>query len=1115
MDPNVLITIAARLGQLQAGLNQATAALTAAVAQMKSQLNSLSSSSAASSNAIAQSMQKAGTHVRGLSMEYLKLQAAFKAYNLVSDFVKMGVETNAAMETARLGIASIITAQTKMKDASGSAVTGAAKLDAALQISAEQFQKLRIAGIQTAATTTELVESYQAALSAGLAAGLNFDQIRQISVRIVQAAQAMGMPMRYMREEVQSMLRGQITQNSVVAKNLGLTGAQVRLWIQQGDLAKNLLERLDAFGAVGEKVAQSWNGVTSNMREAFQVLSMEMSSTMFSSLEKGMNDALGRVFNTSTGTIAKSFLNVVAAGRSVFELLGSAASGALSGLFNTLERAGSWFVTNRVIVTSFFDAVRDVGSSAAGALGHLVSVIAELATELMGPLSSGFNALSAVLSSTTVQMVALALAARSLAISAFAALSASLPNLVALFQLLPAAIAGGASGMGAWASMAAGLVNPITLLVAALTAAGFIVERWVTTNQRAQQAALAELQVNDMRMAGYRTLASEIRKADFELRNGNVSDQRKAELQERIKDLTDQIIAMYPDLLKYMKDENGVRRDAIGMIEAQAVAEAEEADRMVRQLSGERDAMKLNIKAMEERLEVQKKMRAQGEGPGGRTFGEDVSFTRAKINADKAALTDLEARIDRYYAKVAPMVLLPPLLPDVKPAGDRVGADDGKDKSGELLRQWKENLEEIKSDNEDSYAWSHEFEQRFWADKVAQAEVGTKAYDGALREMNRATRAIKNEEYQGDLASIKTRLDAVRYDGQERVRIATEYLERVKANGNASRSEIEAAERQLQGVVRDVADKNIAAGKDWLEEKMQDNLALIDLDIDYVKFKRENGMISAQEELNQLRTLEQQKYETKLFYLGLMKGLEVDPEKAREDQKKIANETRDHNERMANIDRESLQKRTNYWKQFFSTLTSGFQNVVKGLVHGTMTFAEAFRNILGTVLDFFIDMLVEMLMNWIKNMVMTKIFGKSTAASQITAGAGVAAVNAMASVAAIPFVGWAMAPGVFAATLALGMGALSTLGSAAGGWDIPPGINPIVQAHAEEMILPAHIANPLRNMISSGSNGGGDTHNHYWNVNAIDARSFRDHLRRNQGVLVEVTSEVLRNGRKK
>jgi hypothetical protein len=82
----------------------------------------------------------------------------------------------------------------------------------------------------------------------------------------------------------------------------------------------------------------------------------------------------------------------------------------------------------------------------------------------------------------------------------------------------------------------------------------------------------------------------------------------------------------------------------------------------------------------------------------------------------------------------------------------------------------------------------------------------------------------------------------------------------------------------------------------------------------------------------------------------------------------------------------------------------------------------------------------------------------------------------------------------------------ATLASAAGGYDIG-NENPLIQAHAKEMVLPSSIAEPLRGMIAansnggggfdSGSSGGGDTHN--WNIQALDSRSFARTLNTSAG----------------
>ena len=97
-----------------------------------------------------------------------------------------------------------------------------------------------------------------------------------------------------------------------------------------------------------------------------------------------------------------------------------------------------------------------------------------------------------------------------------------------------------------------------------------------------------------------------------------------------------------------------------------------------------------------------------------------------------------------------------------------------------------------------------------------------------------------------------------------------------------------------------------------------------------------------------------------------------------------------------------------------------------------------------------------------------------------------------------------MAPGVGAETYATAMGYLA---SASGGYDIPSGLNPLTQLHQEEMVLPAHIANPLRDSLSGGGVGG-DTHLH---VHAVDAPSVERLFRDNGHLLAREMRRQARN----
>src|SRR4029077_6432553 len=84
-------------------------------------------------------------------------------------------------------------------------------------------------------------------------------------------------------------------------------------------------------------------------------------------------------------------------------------------------------------------------------------------------------------------------------------------------------------------------------------------------------------------------------------------------------------------------------------------------------------------------------------------------------------------------------------------------------------------------------------------------------------------------------------------------------------------------------------------------------------------------------------------------------------------------------------------------------------------------------------------------------------------AQTIQSAAGTGAADAYKAVVGIPYIGPFIAPAAAAVAYA-GISAFS----AAGGFDIPPGVNPLTQLHASEMVLPANLAQGVRNMTAQG-----------------------------------------------
>ena len=210
------------------------------------------------------------------------------------------------------------------------------------------------------------------------------------------------------------------------------------------------------------------------------------------------------------------------------------------------------------------------------------------------------------------------------------------------------------------------------------------------------------------------------------------------------------------------------------------------------------------------------------------------------------------------------------------------------------------------------------------------------------------------------------------------------------------------------------------------------------------------------------------------------------------------------------------QQRRKDAPSFFEMLEDGGKNVwqtaqdqmgqaFSAMLSRTQTFSQAMTGFFKSTGQAFIqEMVTKPLVGMMKRMVQESaiyksIFGAKQSMEQAGAAATVAtktaetsavvganatqaASGAAASQAAIPITGPALAAAAMGAMFALVMGLVGGGGgsktsttttripSAAGGWDIPAGINPLTQLHENEMVLPAEHAQTIREM--AGQSGG-------------------------------------------
>ena len=198
---------------------------------------------------------------------------------------------NVQVEKAQLGIAALLTAVGTVSSAIDANVQGAQALVLAQAESVRQTALLRKEGLQTAATFEQLLDTFQQALGPGLQAGLDVDQIRKFSVRISQAASAIGVPQNQLAEEIRSLLAGTINPRTTrIATSLGITNEDIRRAKEAGDLIGLLNKRFAAFDEAGKASLNTFEAIVTNTKDAFAQLLGTAGVGLFDNLKTSLQD---------------------------------------------------------------------------------------------------------------------------------------------------------------------------------------------------------------------------------------------------------------------------------------------------------------------------------------------------------------------------------------------------------------------------------------------------------------------------------------------------------------------------------------------------------------------------------------------------------------------------------------------------------------------------------------------------------------------------------------------------------------------------------------------------------------------------------------------------------
>lgn len=261
----------------------------------------------------------------------LQVGAAYSAYKLLGkavDAVNIGIQANQSWESQKLGIASVIGATNQLADAQGRVLQGSEKFAASQQVAEKLMERIQVLGLETVATTQDLVEGVQGIIAPATRVGIALEKVPDLAVNAAQAMGAMQIPLQQMRTEVEALLSGNINKvQDILATNLGITGEMVRNWQKQGVLLDEINKRLESFKLSGDALANTWGGLTSNLKEYVEFISRGATEGLFNSLKSSAREfqSLLISINEQTGRpeVSNKVNNLVAAYERLNDVIGN------------------------------------------------------------------------------------------------------------------------------------------------------------------------------------------------------------------------------------------------------------------------------------------------------------------------------------------------------------------------------------------------------------------------------------------------------------------------------------------------------------------------------------------------------------------------------------------------------------------------------------------------------------------------------------------------------------------------------------------------------------------------------------------------------------------------
>jgi hypothetical protein len=388
---------------------------------------------------------------------------------------------------------------------------------------------------------------------------------------------------------------------------------------------------------------------------------------------------------------------------------------------------------------------------------------------------------------------------------------------------------------------------------------------------------------------------------------------------------------------------------------------------------------------------------------------------------------------------------------------------------------WEAQLAQAKAAIERLGMEEGQYRQRSLADNLAFWQQLGEAKDltdgervAIARKTAEAEMALAKQSFEVQVANLQAEAAAHKDNVEERLRIERQ----IQAKYADGTKEYAAAQARIVAIEREAASQAAAIKLTRADATHQAALHQIDMEEQAAEQLLALGGISDEQFLVQEMAFEARRYAIQVEGLRARLLLaETDAVERERINLQLQGAQEEHEKKMAGIKGDLKNQGMQPLVNTFQAAESAIAASIEGMLNRTMTLKQglqaAWKGISQSIVSEIAKILAKKVAGWAVERALTLA---GVQADAVKAGSGAAA-----SQASIPYVGPILAIAAMAAIMSQVSGAKSAVPtfSAAGGFDIPATLNPVVQAHAREMILPAKYADVIRQVGDAPTGDGG------------------------------------------